>query len=233
MIMVHDSAHELLLERIAAGEEIARDERQLLRDCPDCTRIESEMHTLQARMERVAARRREVLASARAAPVPPQWHERLKRPAGGVDTSRRTSPRVAVLAAAGLAAGLALWLWIGRGARNEPQPPAGSGVMLGGQEIEVLAPLDSAPSYGAFRFRVGAQGPGWYTVEVSDPDHPSSEPLQRSPELEAGPEIITWIPIEAEQATWPDRIEWRVTFAPADGSRPVVVGSFSASRSPR
>jgi hypothetical protein len=235
MIMLHDSAHERLLERIAAGEPVAQDERELLRACPDCARIEREMGTLQTRLTRVGTRQRDVVAAALAAQQPADGRARLERlvkrpaPAFGRPTVLRLG-----LVAAGLAAGLAVWLWVD-GDRTQPAPTdPGVGFMLGSQDIKPLPPEGAvgSGSYGPFRFQVQERGMGWYTVEIYDAEGPLGDPLAISTEFDAGPEIHTWNPTEAQAAAWPDTIRWRVTWHPPDSAaRSESSALFSASRS--
>jgi hypothetical protein len=238
MIMLHDSDHELLLERLAAGDALAEDERELVRACPDCARIEGEIGKVQARLERAGARRRDVVAEARAAPPPADGPARLERlvklpaPAFGRPTVLRLG-----LVAAGLAAGLAVWLWVDRD-RTQPAPAdPGVGFMLGSPWIKAVSPVDASDelgSYGPFRFRVEERRMGWYSIEIHDAEGPLGDPLLVSPELEAGSEPYEWNPTEAQDASMPDAIRWRVTWHPMDSAaRPESSAWFSASRSPR
>jgi hypothetical protein len=238
MIMLHDSDHELLLQRLAAGDALAQDERELVRACPDCARIEREFGKLQARLTRVGERQRDVVAAALAAQQPADGPARLERlvrlpaPAFGRPTVLRMG-----LVAAGLAAGLAVWLWVDRD-RTQPAPTdPGVGFMLGSPWIKPVSPIDASGEvgpYGPFRFRVEERRMGWYTVEIYDADGPLGDPLATSPELDAGPEPYEWSPTEAQAAALPDEIRWRVTWHPADGAaRSESSALFSASRSPR
>lgn len=238
MIMLHDSDHELLLQRLAAGDALAEDERELVRACPDCARIGGEIGKLQTRLERAGERRRNVVAEARAAPPPADGPARLERlvklpaPAFGRPSVLRWG-----MLAAGLAAGLAMWLWVD-GDRTQPAPAdPGVGFMLGSPWIKPVSPVDGsveAGSYGPFRFRVEERRMGWYTVEIHDAEGPLGDPLLVSPELDAGPEPYTWNPTEAQDAALPDAIRWRVTWHPTDSAATSESSAwFSASRSPR
>jgi hypothetical protein len=215
--MLHDSAHERLLERLAAGDSLALEERETVRTCPDCALLDREMGVLQARMDRVGARQREIVAAALAGP-------------------RRAAPRPAarlVWLAAAAAVLLALWLAFDRRGSGDGEDVPGAGVYLGDSEIEPLDPEGPVDGFAAFRIRVVDGGAGWYTVEVFGPEGDPRDPILRSPALEALDGQLTWTPTQKQLDELPDEIRWRATHDPGDGGPPVRSRLVSASRSPR
>ena len=206
----HAESHEILLERVVAGDLSSADSevRARLAECPECHELLSQMQNLMGKLTRAGELEQEALRDVLGQKaLPPATAEQEKRIRALVAARGGLRPRPTarkwVALVSGIAAGLVLL-----GLLYRVLVPARPGeVLLGHDRIACERPVGADADFGTFSWHFDLPKRGRFELLVWDDSSPEgAQPLVKEVDLTEP----RWTPELEDQRQWPERIRWEV-----------------------